>query len=315
MPPKRPLSPSPPPTASSPETYTSSPITDRSSRFLAIFSPSLGAQQLQSTPSLSTAMHRITASRLPSTQRSLTSSGKPLYTTTHSDGGEKYGGKAAASVLSDLNVEGSIVVARWFGGVMLGPVRFEHIKNVAREAISQYTNSAEQQTSRAKKARTIILEEEEKRKNELIRVLPERDQSISVLRGLLAEKQITEPTSSQNGGTATSPVKVPEYSKLPLKTLENLERARDATIGWILAQIEKAEQSQIEKAKTAEEEKVEMALLEKAEKAQIEKAEESQVEKAETTQIGKTDMAQGEEAQTAQKEKVETAQKEVHDAG
>ncbi|KAL8665069.1 MAG: hypothetical protein Q9168_007778 [Polycauliona sp. 1 TL-2023] len=252
MPPKRPLDLEPP--HSSPETYTSSPITDRSSRFIAIYSPSLSSQQLQSTPSLSTATHRITASRLPSSQRSLTPSQQTLYTTTHSDDGEKHGGKAAASVLSELNVEGSIVVARWYGGVMLGPVRFDHIKNCAREAVSQYLNSTEQQASRAKKARTIAADDEEKRKSELIRVLPERDQSISVLRGLLAEKQSTEPTSSQPKETTTSPAKAPEYSKLPLKTLQNLERARDATIGWVLAQIEKAETAQMAKAEAAQKE-------------------------------------------------------------
>lgn len=125
---------------------------------------------------------------------------------------------------------------------MLGPVRFEHIKNCAREAISKYLNSTQQQQSQVKKARTVA-DDEEKRRANLIRVLPERDRSISVLRGLLAEKQGTESSSLKEEKVA-SPAKVPEYSKLPLKTLENLERARDATIGWILAQIEKAEVAQ-----------------------------------------------------------------------
>ncbi|KAL8893716.1 MAG: hypothetical protein Q9192_004994 [Flavoplaca navasiana] len=234
MPPKRSLSPdhSCPP----PKTYTSSAITDRASRFLAIYSPTLTALQLQSTPSLSSATHRITASRIPSTQRPLVPSQQPLYTTTHDDDGEKYGGKAVASVLLDLNITGSVVVARWYGGVMLGPVRFEHIKNCAREAVFNSLDSPEQQ--RIKKIK--IDEDDQKRRKELIRVLPERDQSISVLRGLLAEKQST-PSPSPNAESRASPAKVPEYSKLPLKTLENLERARDATIGWILAQIEKAE--------------------------------------------------------------------------
>lgn len=119
---------------------------------------------------------------------------------------------------------------------MLGPVRFDHIKQCAREAGSKYLNSPEQQ--RVKKIR--IDEDDEKRRKELIRILPERDQSISVLRGLLAEKQST-PSPSPNTETKASPAKVPDYMKLPLKPLENLERARDATIGWILAQIEKAE--------------------------------------------------------------------------
>ncbi|KAI4265479.1 MAG: hypothetical protein L6R38_009393 [Xanthoria sp. 2 TBL-2021] len=238
MSPKRALSPTPfHPSAA---IYRSSSITDRSSRFTAIYSPSLTAKQLQSRPEVSDATHRITASRTPSTQRSLTPSQQPFYTTTHSDDGEKYAGKALASVLSDLNAEGSIIVARWYGGIMLGPVRFEHIKNCAREALSKHLNSTQQQQSQVKKARTVTDDDEEKRRADLIRVLPERDRSISVLRGLLVEKHATESSSLKEEKVA-SPAKVPEYSKLPLKTLENLERARDATIGWILAQIEKAE--------------------------------------------------------------------------
>ncbi|KAL8977207.1 MAG: hypothetical protein Q9205_006942 [Flavoplaca limonia] len=237
MPPKRYLSPEN--SCPLPKTYTSSAITDRASRFLAIYSPTLTALQLQSTPSFSSATHRITASRTLSTQRLLDPSQQPLYATTHDDDGEKYGGKAVASVLSDLNITGSLVVARWYGGVMLGPVRFDHIKKCAREAASKYLDSPEQQ--RVKKIR--VDEDDQKRRKELIRVLAERDQSISVLRGLLAEKQTTA-SPSPNAESKASPAKVPGYSKLPLKTLENLERARDATIGWILAQIEKAEVAQ-----------------------------------------------------------------------
>ncbi|KAL8644212.1 MAG: hypothetical protein Q9226_007878 [Calogaya cf. arnoldii] len=238
MPPKRALSPTP--SQASTAIYRSSPITDRSSRFVAIYSPSLTTKQLQSRPEFSDATHRITACRAPSTQRSLIPS-QPLYATTHSDDGEKYGGKAVASVLSDLNIEGSVVVARWYGGIMLGPVRFDHIKNCARDAISKHLHSSEQ-SLQVKKARTIA-DDEEKRRADLIRVLPERDQSISVLRVLLAEKQAAT-TTSPKVDKVVSPAKVLEYSKLPLKALENLERARDATIGWILAQIEKAEVAQ-----------------------------------------------------------------------
>ena len=136
---------------------------------------------------------------------------------------------------------------------MLGPVRFDHIKNCAREAISKHLNSSEQQVLRAKKARTVVNHDEEKRRGDLIRVLPERDRSISVLRGLLAEKQLAMESSSPKGEKPVSPAKVPEYAKLPLNTLENLERARDATIGWILAQIEKVEVAQTgQKAETGQ---------------------------------------------------------------
>ena len=42
----------------------------------------------------------------------------------------------------------------------------------------------------------------------------------------------------------SSPAKVPDYSKLPLSALEKLEQVRDATISWILKEIEKAELDQ-----------------------------------------------------------------------
>ncbi|KAI4285950.1 MAG: hypothetical protein L6R38_000243 [Xanthoria sp. 2 TBL-2021] len=199
--PKRALTPDPSP---SPTSYTSSAITHRVSLFLAIDSPTLTAQQLQSNPSLSSATHRVTAFRVQSTQHSLTPSSQNLYTTTHDDyDGEKY------------------------SGIILGPVRFEHIKNCAKEAVSRYLNSAQQQSSQSKKARTVDKDEDEKRRNDLIRFLPSATR-----------------VSLYYEDKAASPAKVPEYSKLPLKTLENLERARDATIGWLLAQIEKAEVAQ-----------------------------------------------------------------------
>jgi len=115
---------------------------------------------------------------------------------------------------------------------MLGPVRFEHIKNCAKDAIEQYREEGE------KKAKRVKVEEDESRRQELIRVLPERDRSISVLRNLLAERKQHEGSQKAESGGL---VKVPEYAKLPLPTLGSLERARDATIGWILKEIEKAE--------------------------------------------------------------------------
>ncbi|KAL8770166.1 MAG: hypothetical protein Q9209_004008 [Squamulea sp. 1 TL-2023] len=208
---------------------------DRSSRFIAIYSPSLSAKELQARPEFNDAMHRIAAWRLPSMQRSLTESLR-LYDTGYDEDGEKYAGKALTSVLSDFKAEGAIVVARWYGGILLGPVRFHHIKNCAREAISKYLNSNERQ---AKKLRASA--EEIKRKDDLIRILLARDQSISVLRGLLAEKQSVPSPSPKEETPKPSPTKVPEYAQLPLRMLENLERARDATIGWILAQIETIE--------------------------------------------------------------------------
>ncbi len=177
--------------------------------------------------------------RKPGSQRALNA--QPLLEIGHDDDGEKYGGKALEKVLIETEVEGAVVVARWYGGIMLGPVRFDHIKNCARDAIMQWSQDREKSAKKAK------VREDEAEREKLIQTLPERDQSITVLRDLLAEK--SQHSSSVPGGNST-PAKTPDYSTLPLATLEKLEHVRDATIGWILKQIEKAEKAQTEKPGT-----------------------------------------------------------------
>ena len=231
---KRARSPSPTPVSPS-RIFRSSPIEDRSSRFIAFYSPTLAAKELQAHIDLKSASHRIAAWRIPSSQYALDA--KRLLEIGHDDDGEKYGGKALEKVLVETEVEGAIVVARWYGGVMLGPVRFDHIKNCARDAILQWSSERERSAKKAK------VQEDEAERKRLIEILPERDQSISVLRDLLAEKN--QPSSSAPG-EKRSPAKTPNYSTLPLATLEKLEQVRDATIGWILKQIEKVENAQAE---------------------------------------------------------------------
>ena len=234
MAPKRPFSPS---TSLPPSNiYKSSPILDRSSCFLALYSPILSTSDLCALPEIRSATHRMTAWRKPSRSQHTLISQRPLLETGHDDDGEKHGGKTLEKVFMDLDVEGAVVVARWYGGVMLGPVRFDHIKACAREAIIQFIDEEREKVKKVK-----IAGESRRRREDLQRILPERDRSVSVLRDLLAEKQGT--TSSQ-AVDKQSPAKVLDYAALPLATLENLERARDATIGWILKQIERVEAAQ-----------------------------------------------------------------------
>lgn len=227
---KRALSPSP----LSPERiFKSAPILDRSSKFVALYSPFLSAKELQAQLDIKSATHRIAAWRKPSSQRALST--QRLFDTGHDDDGEKYGGKTLDTVLASMEVEGAIVVARWYGGVMLGPARFDHIRDCAREAISASLQDSEKASKR------LRIREEIKSKDRLARVLQERDQSIAVLRALLAEKTKVNPSDSS---ASSITAKVSQYSNLPLPTLEKLEQVRDATIGWILKQIEKAETAQ-----------------------------------------------------------------------
>ncbi|MCJ1451517.1 hypothetical protein MMC28_001855 [Mycoblastus sanguinarius] len=220
--------------SASPECFfRSSPIEDRSSKFIAFYSPSLSAKELQAQSELHSATHRIAAWRKPSNQCALSS--ELLFDIGHDDDGEKYGGKSLEKVLASMDVEGAVVVARWYGGVMLGPARFDHIKACASEAILQWRRESERANKKAK------VEIDEQDRDRLVQVLGERDQSITVLRGLLAEKK-RQPSSHTDASNTDIAAKVPDYANMPLPALMRLERVRDATIGWILKQIEKAEE-------------------------------------------------------------------------
>ena len=232
-------------------------IQDRSSRFIGLYSPTLSNKELRSRRDIQDATHRIAAWRRPSSQRSLSS--RPLIESGHDDDGEKYGGRTVEKVMEAMDIQGTVIVARWYGGVMLGPVRFDHIRDCAKAAISKWLNGNENATKKNK----IDSEDEEKKRLEAL--LQERDESIAVLRGLLAEKK---QTSSQQ---SSSPSKVPDYSKQPLQVLRKLEDVRDATIGWILKAIEDAdkgtdaaEQPNVEKEASVEEAAKEPKLTEQA---------------------------------------------------
>ena len=222
---------------SDPVIYRSIPIHDRSSKFEAFFSPDVPVQELKELEYLDGATHRITAWRKPSSQRSLSS--QPVYESGYDDDGEKYGGKTVAKVLQEMNITGSIVVGRWYGGILLGPARFDHIKNCAREAIG-----VSQQEERVQKKQKIagtqdelsgpqIAEEDKADDGQLIQVLRERDESIRILRGLLAEKK--GKVGAPGEGRKMN------YEKMPVMALRRLEKVRDETIGWILKELQKFE--------------------------------------------------------------------------
>ncbi|KAL8978758.1 MAG: hypothetical protein Q9177_006316 [Variospora cf. flavescens] len=209
--------------------YTSNPITDRSSKFIAYYSPQISHQHLQELPQLSSATHRIAAWRKSSAQRSLGS--QPIYDTGHDDDGEKFAGKTLEQVLVATGSLGAIVVARWYGGVLLGPARFDHIRKCAQDAISKW------RTESTRPAKQMKTQDDPEKKERLAATLKERDASIAVLRELLKQKKGQESASQ---GTTPQP-KVMDYGPLPLTALMKLEQVRDATIGWILKEIEKAE--------------------------------------------------------------------------
>jgi hypothetical protein len=220
------------------------------------------------------------------------------FTTGSDDDGEKYAGKRLERVLASMQVEGVIVVARWYGGVMLGPVRFTHMENCATEAVRMWMARVAEfhpggggggghgdrialtPTPTATATATTGPNPAEKQEGDdeaerarLANQLVERDHSIVVLRGLLAEmaqgkaSNIITGTESKTGtGTETgdgkpdsspalpstaastdsavSPTKKLDYRSMSLARLKQLERARDATIAFILRQLDKVEEEQ-----------------------------------------------------------------------
>ena len=218
--------------------FRSDSIHDRSSTFVAHFSPTIAAKRLQNLDELKSASHRILGWRKPSNQRAISSSAsssQQLFTIGSDDDGEKHGGKRLEKILEAEKVEGAVVVARWYGGVLLGPIRFTHIEVCAREAIHRWKETAE-------KGRRVEADEHER--DALVKVLGERDNSITVLRDLLAEKSDTTPNGKSSPENTQSTTKAIDYSVLPVQRLRHLEKARDASITFLLKKIDQAEERQ-----------------------------------------------------------------------
>lgn len=174
----------------------------------------------------------------------------------HDDDGENWAGKKVERVLEMLGVTGSLVVARWYGGVMMGPARFACIESVAREAVGVWrstycqtsqgssslitsaSNQAGSKRQRLDSAAEQKERKEQKERDELAAMLMERDTSIAVLRELLAEKK------AQISGEEVVPVTLAKtlvYEGMGVEALRRLEKARDKTIGFVLREIEKVE--------------------------------------------------------------------------
>lgn len=180
----------------------------------------------------------MAAWRKPSKQKSLMPDAKVLYDLGHDDDGEKWAGSRLQNVLADTGTEGVIVVARWYGGQNIGPIRFTHIETCAKQAIWSW-KVADDAAKKEQTAKKQKLEEEANRK-QLEEDLQARDLNISVLRKLLADKNAKlkeEPPAPE------TPQKPPQdYSKMRMDALKRLDKARDATIAFILKQIDKVDE-------------------------------------------------------------------------
>jgi len=231
-------------TPSSPSSvHLSTSIHESTSTFAGAFSPSIPPQTLQALPSFATATHKICAWRRPSRQKSLTANSKPLYDEGYDDDGESWAGKRLSSVLRDTQTEGTVVVARWYGGHNIGPIRFAHIEACARDAIAR-GKLAQTQDAAVKKQKR----EDEMRRAALVEHLQERDYNIFALRKLLAEKRrgvecrgMAEKDKEKEVELQT-PQKIQAYEGMGLEALNRIGKARDATIAFVLKQIDRVDE-------------------------------------------------------------------------
>jgi hypothetical protein len=120
--------------------------------------------------------------------------------------------------------------------------------------------------SSSQEATTMQPEDVQRKRKAIIAELQQRNHSITVLRDLLEQKRakvaeyLGSPPQSSPKPQSASPTKTPDYSSMTVVRLQALEKARDASIEFLLKAINKAEEE--EKRIVAEEEAGEEAIEE-----------------------------------------------------
>ncbi|EDL75025.1 imprinted and ancient, isoform CRA_b [Rattus norvegicus] len=123
------------------------PITDRRSTFQAHLAPVVCIDQvkkvlakLYENKKIASATHNIYAYRIYCED-------KQTFLQDSEDDGETAAGGRLLHLMEILNVKNvMVVVSRWYGGILLGPDRFKHINNCARNILVEknFTNSPEE---------------------------------------------------------------------------------------------------------------------------------------------------------------------------
>ncbi|BGP20171.1 hypothetical protein JCM10213_000744 [Rhodosporidiobolus nylandii] len=239
----------------------SDPLTDRLSTFIAHASPvttALSAQNLQeyvrklrNTSHPVECSHEVLAYRIVAPKPGKSGlEGEEDWTVR--DAGEDDGEKGASAVVREcLKAEGAVdvgvVVSRLYGGVMLGPVRFTHIRTVATQAIQRLA-SAQALPS-------------------LLSRLSSLDAEIGSLSAFLNPPTAPPP----------DPAKVKaQYAQLDVPKAERLVSAREKRVELLRRQKEKKVEEMARERREMEE--LHKAAAEEEERLAIEEAERQRVE-------------------------------------
>ncbi len=119
----------------SPTSFHSSSIIDRKSKFVAHAKKATTKEEaeafwrkVQATEKGAT--HNVLAYRIQSSDGNIIEE--------YHDDGETYAGNRVLTLLKTLDAKNVVVVVtRWFGGQLLGPIRFEHILKCSREVLDK----------------------------------------------------------------------------------------------------------------------------------------------------------------------------------
>ncbi|XP_042299349.1 protein IMPACT-like isoform X3 [Sceloporus undulatus] len=141
-----------------PPIYHGNPITDRRSTFQGHLAPVVSPKQVKNVlaelyknKKIANATHNIYAYRIYCED-------KQTFLQDCEDDGETAAGGRLLHLMQILDVHNVlVVVSRWYGGILLGPDRFKHINNCARNILVEknYTNSAENLSKHSGKNRRV----------------------------------------------------------------------------------------------------------------------------------------------------------------
>ncbi|XP_053570962.1 protein IMPACT isoform X3 [Bombina bombina] len=141
------------------------PISDRRSTFQAHLAPVVSPSQvkmvlnkLYENKKIAAATHNIYAYRIYCENRQ-------TFIQDCEDDGETAAGKRLLHLMQILDARDvMVVVSRWYGGILLGPDRFKHINNCARNILVEYnyTNSTEESAKSQGKNKKVMKENKKK---------------------------------------------------------------------------------------------------------------------------------------------------------
>ncbi|EPY49515.1 hypothetical protein SPOG_01400 [Schizosaccharomyces cryophilus OY26] len=199
-------------------------ITDRDSTFLSYFIPSDDPKLLpsyrfmfQECTELKHCNHKMQAWRFPGEVEA------------YNDDGEEYSGQKLLNTLVKESVYGIVVCVRWYGGQLLGPIRFQHIVDTAKSAIQKYKKHIEENKKKEAWVHATIIQQQQRQPRSVnpldqkVRQVIAKDRTVNLLRKTLGFPPLQEV----------------DYHSKSLSTLDMLLQSRNSMISALRSELQK----------------------------------------------------------------------------